>query len=96
MINLSEGELTLMESALKEALLVVGRIKKRRNAYATIEKVKMNDSHVGRPRKRNDLRIQKLRSKGLTIRKIAQLEGVSTTAVQRSLSEKAKAEGPGE
>lgn len=84
-IDISEGELLALTAALKEGLIVLGRIKKRHNAYVTQVKMKERGTHAGRPKKRNDKAIGKLRNKGLSIRKIAEIEGVSTAAVQRSL-----------
>lgn len=86
-IDITSDELDALCEFLNAALVVIGRIKQRRNAYATNEKVIANDSHAGRPRKRNDKRIRKLRARGHTIRAIAMLEGISTTAVQRSIHE---------
>ncbi len=85
-LDISAPELFALEASLREALIVIGRIKKRRNAYVTAVKVKERGSHVGRPRKTDVKRIAKLRAKGLTIRKVAEIEGVSATAVQRALA----------
>ncbi len=74
-------------SLLKQAITVLNRQKKRANALASVRKAIERGSHLGRKRKRNDKAIWKLRDKGLSMRAIAKLEGVSTTAVQRSLNE---------
>ena len=90
MIDISEAELDCLARSLKEALVVLGRIKKRRNARASVAKAKARGTKMGRPKKRNDEAIQKLRDRGFSYRKIAKFERISTTAVQRALKAVAK------
>lgn len=59
--------------------LIVSRVR------AGLEHAKRKGQRLGRPKRRNDEKIRELRNKGHTIRDVARLAGVSTTAVQRSL-----------
>lgn len=86
MLDITETELTLLEQSAKSVLVVVGKIKKRRNGRASIEKAKANGSLLGRNKKRDDKLIADLRKTGMSIRAIATQTGVSSTAVHRSLS----------
>lgn len=83
--TISDGELDVITESLKAALVVLGRIKKRRNMAKSFQKAKDNGSLLGRRKKRNDESIHRLRMRGLSIRAIAKIEGVSSTSVQRSL-----------
>lgn len=84
---LTEHELAALENSINEIRVIIGRARKRQNARDSVEKAKANGSFLGRNKKRDDKRIAKLRRRGLTIRKIAEIEGISSTAVQRSLTE---------
>jgi len=85
---LTKNELEAIEQSLKDIRIILGRSKKRENAKASIRKAKENGSRIGRNKIRNDENIAKLRKRGMTIRAIAKVEGVSTTAVQRALKSK--------
>lgn len=85
-MTLKEDELAAIKQALKDIGEVLGRVGKRQNALNSAAKAKANGNHPGRKKLRNDEIIRKLRRRGLSIRAIAKLEGVSTTAVQRALS----------
>lgn len=63
------------------------RQRKIANALATVEKLRAKGIKWsgGRPRKRNDEEIRRLRETGLSLRDIAKRVGFSTTAVQRAL-----------
>lgn len=84
---MNKGETEVVLGLLRNALTVINRQKKRDNAVASVKKAIANGSHLGRKKKRNDEAIWKLHDKGFSIRAIAKLEGVSTTAVQRSVVE---------
>ena len=49
------------------------------------KRAKESGKKIGRPKKRNDFEIRELRAEGMTIRQIAQLVGLSSTAVQRAI-----------
>ena len=85
MLDISETELHLLEESAKSILIVVGKIKKRNNAKASVAKAKANGSFLGRNKKRDDKLIAALRKTGMSIRAIAARTGVSSTAVHRSL-----------
>lgn len=70
---------------LKNCITILNRQKKRDNAISSVKKAVANGSYLGRNKKRNDKAIWKLRDKGLSIRAIAKIEGISSTAVARSL-----------
>jgi hypothetical protein len=83
---LSDNEINAIESSIKEIQVVIGRAKKRQGALRSVEKAKANGSFLGRNKKRDDHKIRMLRKRGLTIRKIAEIEGVSPTVVHRALA----------
>lgn len=84
---ITDRELDVIKQAVKDIQIIIGRIGKRENAKASSRKAKENGSRIGRKKIRNDENICRLRDRGLSIRAIAKLEGVSTTAVQRSLAD---------
>lgn len=55
------------------------------NAYATIEKKRINGTKGGRTKKRDDEIIKALRTRGLSMRAIAKIVGFSTATVQKGL-----------
>lgn len=58
---------------------------KSQNARDSIAKAKARGTKLGRPKLRDDAKINELRCKGFTIREIARAVGLSTAAVQRGL-----------
>ncbi len=62
-----------------EASLIRMRVK------SGLEQARRRGKRIGRPKRRDDATIRKLRSEGKSIRQIAKSTGVSTTAVQRAL-----------
>lgn len=60
---------------------------KHENPKVSQLKAKLRGHKLGRRKKRDDRRINKLRKEGLSIRDIAVQTGVSTAAVQRALKE---------
>lgn len=76
-------------SNLDVAWKALKKSRKVENARSSSIKAKAHNRVVGRKRLRNDDQIRRLRKEGLTIREIADHIGLSTTAVQRSLAEKA-------
>ena len=64
-----------------EASLIKMRVK------AGLELARKRGKKLGRPKKRDDQKIRSLRNQGYSLREIAKLAGVSTTAVQRGLKE---------
>lgn len=91
-IDITRGELDAISSTLKDLTLIIGRIKKRINAYATATKMQARGTKPGRHKKRDDKLIASLRDRGMSMRAIAKLAGVSTTAVHRSLWERENAD----
>lgn len=85
---ITERELRVVKEAVKDISIILGRIGKRENAKASSRKAKERGTRVGRKKIRNDDNIWKLRDRGLSIRAIAKLEGVSTTVVHRALMER--------
>lgn len=61
------------------------RKSKSDNAKASLAKAKANGSKIGRPKIRDDAKINELRCKGFTIREIAHALKISSAAVQRGL-----------
>lgn len=57
----------------------------RSRVRSGLENAKAKGQKLGRPRKRNDEEIQKLRKEGLSIREIARQLNISPAAVQRAL-----------
>lgn len=57
----------------------------RSRVVSGLENAKAKGKKLGRPKKRNDAEIQRLRQEGLSIREIAKQLGVSAGAVQRAL-----------
>jgi len=82
---ITKNEIKAIEQSLKDIQIILGKSKKRENANASRKKAKANGSKLGRKKIRDDKSINKLRNTGLSIRTIAKIEGVSTTAVQRAL-----------
>jgi DNA invertase Pin-like site-specific DNA recombinase len=58
----------------------------RENTLLGVAHARAMGKHIGRPKRRNDEAIRRLRSDGLSIREIANKLGVSTTAVQRGIA----------
>ena len=83
---LNSTELDALQDFLKSALAVVGRARKRRCMAVSITKMKERGNRSGSKKIRNDDAIHRLRKRGLTIRAIAKIEGVSATVVQRSIA----------
>lgn len=57
----------------------------RARVRSGLENAKAKGQKLGRPKKRNDAEIQRLRQEGLSIREIAKQMGVSPASVQRAL-----------
>lgn len=55
------------------------------NARASAAKAKANGNHGGRKKIRDDEQIKNLRAKGLSMRAIAKVIGMSTATVQKGL-----------
>ena len=87
MFKITETEIMTLSQAAKIILVVLGSIKKRQNAYETHKKMKENGTYPGRNKIRDDKLIRKLRKNGLSMRAIAKIACVSTTAVHRSINE---------
>jgi IS30 family transposase len=69
------------------------KIRKAENAKASAVKAKLNGNKTGPPRLRDDNKIRKLRSKGLSLRKIGKMLGLNHNTIKRSLDEVAKGKG---
>ena len=62
-----------------------GKRRRIQNALNSTEKRKLNGTKPGPPRLRNDKEILKLRTRGLSIRKIARMLNTSPSTVHNSL-----------
>jgi len=85
MTHITDQELAVITGALKDIQAVLGRIKKRKGMEVSLKKMKERGNTPGRKKTRDDEQIMKLRKRGLSMRAIAKLCGVSTTAVQRGI-----------
>ena len=81
----TQERLEAIEKDLKAMLKTVRKSLKGIRVRASQAVARAEGRHTGRPIKRNDKRILKLRNRGLSIRKIAKLEGISTGSVQLAL-----------
>lgn len=70
---------------ITKAVLAEKKKRKADNARASRTKALARGTPFGRKKVRDDAQIKDLRDSGLTLREIAQVIGLSTTAVQRSL-----------
>lgn len=79
------------QQVLKELIAEKRRLKGE-NVRAGLFKRKAAGLAIGRPKKRDDAKIWKLRKRGLSIRAIAKIIGVSVAPVQQSLAARAEGE----
>lgn len=82
---MTNEEIIKIKAYLKAALRILGTEQKRNGGLASLAKAKQNGVKLGRKKKRDDAAIKMLRDAGLSIRAIATAQGVSTSAVKRSL-----------
>lgn len=66
----------------RQAIVYKSKVANARNSY---KKARANGTPFGRPKIRNDEQIKELRSKGLSLRKIAKETGLSATAIHKAL-----------
>lgn len=81
-LSTSQGKLMLhivAAFAQYEAEIIKSRVR------SGLENAKAKGQKLGRPKKRNDAEIKRLREEGLSIRQIAKQLGISPAAVQRAL-----------